>query len=121
LAYRLANKILGQIVKGITPKGEILVNSCWKLARSTRTNDPEKYEFTRAEIEEKLRWSRPTTNKFLKEGIIVGCIEAVEGKQGKEYKYRIVKEVSQVDGHLLTPEQLLKKLNGMTYKHIKTL
>lgn len=111
LAYRLAYKILGRIVKGISDKGEILVNTCWQLAKENNLYNPEDYIFTRSDVEKRLKWSRPTTKKYLKEAVSVGCLELIEGSKGKEYKYKIVKRVKEIATQLLRPEEFQEELN----------
>lgn len=96
IAYRLASKVLAQALKEVTPKAEKLVKECETL----------RMPFSRREVEKKMGWNRKTVLKFCGEAVNLGYLETVQGVQGRNYKYKIIKRVAQVSCGLLAPEEL---------------
>jgi len=104
IARDLGIKILGWVLKGITPKCEELVNKAGGFQG----------EFTRTETEKELGWDRKTVSKYLREAVGLGCLDEVEKNKGCPTKYRFVKTLEEVGCSLLTRQQLEEKLSKFT-------
>jgi len=104
VARELGVKILGQVLKGATPKCEKLVEEA-SVFQS---------EFTRAEIEEKLGWDRKTVVKYLDEAVDIGCLDETPQGKGKATQYQFVKEITDVSCPLLTRQEVEEGLSNLS-------
>ena len=121
IAYSLAPKIFQEAVKGISKKALELLEACGDL--HTQDEGGINPNFKVKDAEEKIGWSRPTVNKYLKELQDYGYMEIKEGEKSKAKHYEIIKtekENNYFSGDLgnkeieflPTPEELKKKMMG---------
>jgi len=109
VAYQLAAAFLGQLAKGISPKGEELVVAAWELANenaAVKGTAPSEQEFTRSDVENRTSWSRPTMKKYLDEAVDRGFLERTKGGQGVEHRFRVVRQVDSAPADLRRPDEL---------------
>lgn len=104
VAYRLAHKIIGQIFKRISPRGEEIVNL-------VSENYPEG-NFSRKMLQDLNGRDKETVKKYISEAVKVGYFEVAEfGGPGKTYSYRLAKSISELPaGTLISPEELRKRM-----------
>jgi Domain of unknown function (DUF3854) len=98
----LSGAILGRVLSGVTP-------SCEKMVQAVSGFGG---EFTQLDVAREMQWSRPTTIKYCKEAVSLGCLEVMEGGRGKTYKYRFVRLADSIEVLLPTKEQILNRLEG---------
>jgi uncharacterized protein DUF3854 len=101
VARELSGAVLGRVLAGVTP-------SCQKMVEAVSAFQG---EFTATDISSEMKWSRPTTVKYAKEAVGLGCFEVTEGGRGKTYKYKFIKLADSVDVGLPTKEEIDRAMN----------
>jgi len=104
IARELGVKILGPVLKGVTPRCEELVDAASSF----------QMEFTRTEIEEKLGWDRKTVTKYLKEAADIGAVDEIPQGKGKATQYQFVKKITDVSRPLLTRQEVEERLSNLS-------
>jgi hypothetical protein len=92
----LSAAILGRVLAGVTPSCQKMVAAMSEFAG----------EFKQTDIEDEMKWSRPTAIKYAKEAVSLGCFEVVEGGKGKMYKYRFIRLADSVNVSLPTRDEV---------------
>lgn len=110
VAYGLANRILDQTVRGLSPKLEELLRTIWIIAEEKNPLDPEAAEFGRKDVRDKLGWNQKTVIRYLQEAENGGYIEHTEGGKGIAYKYKVAKRIEDGGNLLLSPQDLTERL-----------
>ncbi|MFH1893744.1 MAG: toprim domain-containing protein [Candidatus Zixiibacteriota bacterium] len=101
VAYTLADSILRQTVKSLTPKAEELIRFI-----ATYVEDDPAALYTLAEIAGTIGWKKETVKKHHKNCVSEGLVECVEGRQGVAHKFSFVRLPAENSGLLISPEEL---------------
>lgn len=103
IARELGVMVLGPVLKGATPRCEVLVE-----AASGFESD-----FTRTQIAAKLGWERKTVIKYLNEAVDLGCLDETPQGSGKSITYEFVKKIEEVGSLLPEVQELEERLTNL--------
>ena len=112
IAYRLANKILLNTVKGLSPRLKAIIKTIWAIVEKKANKEKKAIEHTlvlMSEIENNLDWNRKTITKYVKEADREGLIDIINNGDGKAFQIRAIRKINKEDDSLLLSQEELKE------------
>ncbi len=101
IAYSLADSILRQTIKSLTPKAEELIRFIAGYVEGKRDVD-----YTLTDIAGGIGWKKNAVKKHHKNCVSEGLVECVEGRQGVLHKFRFVRLPDENTSLLIPPDEL---------------